>query len=383
MSKLQESSEALNRPLEEINRIFFLTWAVDHADGIPEANVLLDHPSQSVDCVKTPTLLPSPELSLPELMQRIEALMTISLKDASKAREFLNVLHQPYEFDDGLDRTIIEYVVDEYVAKGRSIAPVMVHAGDGLTDVPRFTAMIKHALAKNYDDLYLENTAEIASPTLKFEDYLEIGVPDILATIGGVYWQPPGYTKTTEIIRSKSGVTQDELDELYEHISGRGVRTLLRDIKKFKDPDTKIVKPGLIVVISPPASRADQKFNKNGDLVSLTVKPVTQQAAKPIQRFDAVWPVTIFNDSTRLGPIIDIPEPQSRETQDEEALQMVEDAMEINVEQINSILGKKSVARYKRSTKRGEIHRQHSSAGQLARRAGSSATRSSVSIRHS
>lgn len=396
MSKLQEHSETLNRPLEEINRIFFLTWAGVHAEGIPEANILLDHPSQSVDCVKTSTLLPSPELSLEELMQRIEALMTISLEDASKAHEFLNTLHRPYEFNGGQNRSTIKYAVEEYVAQGKSIAPLMVHAGDGLTDVPRFTAMVKYALAGEYGDLYLENVAEVASPTLKFEDYLEIGVPDILATVGDAYWQAPANPVATEIIRIKSGLTEEEVKELFEHIATRGARVLLRDIgKKMSDDERSKLEipspPGRIVVISPPGSRAEESKDENGKLASLTVKPVSQEAANLVQKFSAIWPVTIFNESIRLGPIIDIREPkpkdnherESREIRDYRSLQNVEDATELNVEQINSIIGKIDVARYERQTRRGKIYRRHSMAGKAARGTGASATRSSVSVRRS
>jgi hypothetical protein len=71
-----------------------------------------------------------------------------------------------------------------------------------------------------------------------------------------------------------------------------------------------------------------------------------------------------------------LPKPKTRQERNTASLQSVEDAVEINVAQINKILGRPGVARYSRATERGEIYERYFGKTKVAKHAGAQALES-------
>lgn len=368
MSELQVNHERLGA-LEDLNNRFFRTWASMHAAEINGAKVLPEHPTQSVNCFKTDTLMPNNDIDLKGIKERIEVMFAFSLEDKTRAPMFLNALNQTYPGDEK-NRSYIQYIVEEYIQKGKNIAATMIHADDGLTDVPRLTAMVKHSLISNYDDEYIEQIGEIASPTLKFEEYKGIAVPELLSLVGETLWLPPGWTENVNIVREQAGLSEEDLEELYSYIIRNGGTVLATDLRESRKSH------GRVTVISPPASRAIIKKNAQGVVTSLKPKTIQQPAADMVRRYDAEWPVTIFNECYVFGPIVDIPKFKNPKTKAFESMQNVEDAVEINVDQINTIIGRPGVASYSRNTPRGKIYEKHGQHGAMTATIGQTALRS-------
>lgn len=341
MSERANSYEGISK-LEVNNRRFFGTWAEIHVND-PEnsqASLSEEHPYQSIDHAITPALAPNEDLDISELEQRIEFVLNFSTKDSRKAGEFLAALQAPYPYEGGNGRSVTQYLVEEYMSQGRSVCLETIHS-EGLTDVPTLTALVRLSLIKEYGDKYCDRVSEVASPTLKFQDFMDIYTPDLLSVAGDTVWLPP-VTDSAQTVRKLTNMTKEEVDELFGYAAQKGGLELVR-----------IAKGGNVCVISAPGSKAT--VLKDGDEIkSIVAKTVTQEAANMISRFDAVWPATIVNGSIEFGPILDIARGKGK-NRHYTNLQNIEDVVDINTAQVDLIFGRHRVGRYKRQTEPGQL----------------------------
>lgn len=357
------------------SRSFFGTWGLNHSESLASAGYLEAHPAQELDYHKSSSMMPDAEKSAADIAEMIEGMLAMSFSDQQRARDFINAPHQAYSFEGGNGRTFLQVAIEDFLVRGKSIAALMWHPDDGLTDIPRFTGIQKAAIAREYGADYMSNVGEIASKTLTYETYLGVPVPDLLSLVGNSYFVGP-QTKSAEAIRQAAGISKEEFDEMYTYINSGAGRVLLEDIRRPQDSR------GHIIAVSPSGTRAHKQTDNKGQVEQLTTDPVTPTSARLLGHVHAYWPVGIINECIQFGPIIplvELPKGTPKEKRTTHSLQQLEDAMELTGQQLDMIIGKR-VSFYPRTTQRGEMYRSNTLYGETARLAGRQASRSTTSL---
>ncbi len=360
------------------NRWFFGYWGNKHVGQMPGYTFIDYHPAQHLDHFKSPAARPSVELPMTAIIGQIYGLIEASFQKRENALKFMQALKQPYPHQGGEGRSYIRFAAEEYQMRGHSIVPLMWHADDGLTDVPRFTGLARanlgelylarDTLGMPYDEELFNSVGEVASRTVTFE-----AMPggyagaDVLPILGDVNYTGPQTTSANEI-RKEIGMTKKEYDELLDYINGGSAPTIVQDIRdKHVGSEGDKIEPGQIKVMSPAGKRAEREEDSSGNIISLTTGEVIINTARIIGHARAIWPVGILSEQIVLGPIIPLAEIAdlrksglNKEQRNLYRLREVEDGMELCGELLDRIIGKSGVAKFRRTTERGKIHAKYS-----------------------
>lgn len=315
---------------------------------------LAKYPFQSIEHYKSLSIAARVELDTEPYMSMIRLIFDKSFTNEEKIEPFLNAFNQPYPGGDG--RSYLQILVEDYMQRGLSVAGVLGHPEDRLTDSPRFTACLAYNLAASYGTEFAKDIGLVVGGPLKFETYMGIPIDEALTTGFDAY-----YTMTksdnTDIYLKQAGLTQEEFEEISSFMNLGMGRQLKSDVRPKKPNEDGTIAHGRIVNLNPTATRADITRDQDGRIESVTLAPVGLNTARLTSGVEAYWPAVVIGDEIKLGPFMPVkklPRGTNKELRAYHSLQQVENAMDIVVQLIDQTLRQDGVANYKRQTEPAE-----------------------------